>query len=501
MIIQFDQVKNLVVQQIYGPVSQRVSKLCFHSKRSCAGAVFFSMKGEHADGHHYIDEALDLGASVIVGCEERLMADLHRRFPQRTFICVADVRSAMACVAKHFFEDADESLKTVGVTGTNGKTTVAAYIRSLLTLLGMRTGSIGTTGIWSSKEKLVYKKSTPTTPESLDIYQILWEFRSFGDQAAAMEVTSIGMDQQRVEGIQFDVAVHTNFSEEHLEYHHTMEHYKMSKMRLFEQADTAVVNVDDQGMGKDLLQAFSGPVWTYSIEGHPEADICAEQIQQNENGSVFYLTVLGKSFFVNVPVYGTYNVANVLSAIGAALHLNFSIEDIVDVLPKLESPVGRFQMIQGSDNQKIILDYAHTPVALNRLLEEVKKLNYGRLIVMIAGIGIRDFNKMPKMAAAIEGKADTVIVTVDHPGFHDPQTIVDKVLSGFKEPGAQNIFTSLTRKEGVLRALSLARHNDLILLTSGCINEAQLVRGKEIPHSDEEIIKQFYKSRPQLKSD
>ncbi|WP_371933397.1 glutamate ligase domain-containing protein [Halobacillus litoralis] len=164
------------------------------------------------------------------------------------------------------------------------------------------------------------------------------------------------------------------------------------------------------------------------------------------------------------------------------------------MLPNLEGPEGRFQVIETPMNQKVILDYAHTPVALNRLLEEVKKLDHRRLIVMIAGIGIRDFNKMPKMAKAIEGKADEVIVTVDHPGYHDPQSVVDQVMTGFTNPIASNIHPTLTREAGVRKSMQLGEEGDIILLTSGCINNSQIVKGEEIPHSDEKIIESFFPS-------
>nr|WP_318247330.1 UDP-N-acetylmuramoyl-L-alanyl-D-glutamate--2,6-diaminopimelate ligase [Halobacillus litoralis] len=477
---------------VLGPSEQEVYSLSFHSKRVEPKSAFFSIKGETYDGHFYMEEALESGASVVIGTEAEILKETSMKNPDKTFIVVEDIRSAMAAFSKHYYGRIDEQMKMIGVTGTNGKTTVAAYVRSLLTLLGLPTGSIGTTGIWSSYEKLPYKKSTPTTPESADLHHIFNDLYALEDRAAVMEVSSIALDQKRVEGIQFDVAIHTNFSEEHLEYHHTIEHYKACKMRLFQQASAQVINIDDDGMGQDLIEAHHESMLTYSINGHPEADLRADDIEVMEEGSFFRLSYQGSSYEVYVPVYGTYNVANVLSAIGTALHLDYSLEHIIKVLPHMEGPEGRFQVIQTPLNQKVILDYAHTPVALNRLVEEVKKLKYNRLIVMIAGIGIRDFNKMPKMAATIDGQADDVVVTVDHPGYHDPRIIVEQVKTGFRMPDATNIHTTLTREDGVRRSLELGKENDIILLTSGCINNAQIVRGEEIPHSDEDIIERYY---------
>ncbi|WP_282034391.1 UDP-N-acetylmuramoyl-L-alanyl-D-glutamate--2,6-diaminopimelate ligase [Metabacillus indicus] len=499
MNIQFNDLENVAFKKIFGQASQEITSLSFHSKQVKPGGLFFSIVGGEHDGHQYIDEAISRGASAVVGTSREKLESLSKHYPEHTFLLADNVRETMAQFAKMFYGCSDEKLKTVGVTGTNGKTTVAAYVRSLLTLLGLPAGSIGTTGIWASTHKLSYKKSTPTTPESTDLHQIFHDLLELGDKAAVMEVSSIATDQKRVHGMEFDTAILTNFSEEHLEYHKTMEHYKKCKLALFEQSKTAVINIDDIEMGAELAETFPGRKITYSLVPGSGADLCAEDISFSDVGSSFTLIYKGQRHHASVPVFGTYNIANALSAVGTALLFGYKITDILQVLPMLESPEGRFQVITGPDNKKIILDYAHTPVALTRLVEEVKKMKYNRLIVMIAGIGIRDFNKMPKMAAAIEGHADEVIVTVDHPGHHDPQIIIDQVMKGFTEPKSPNIKAALTRKEGVMASLAAGEPDDIILLTSGCINGAQIVKGMEIPHSDEEIIQSHYDSYSEVR--
>ncbi|WP_411334372.1 UDP-N-acetylmuramoyl-L-alanyl-D-glutamate--2,6-diaminopimelate ligase [Metabacillus indicus] len=499
MNIQFNDLENVAFKQIFGQASQEITSLSFHSKQVKPGGLFFSIVGGEHDGHQYIDEAISRGASAVVGTSHEKLESLSKHYPEHTFLLADNVRETMAQFAKMFYGCSDEKLKTVGVTGTNGKTTVAAYVRSLLTLLGLPAGSVGTTGIWASTHKLSYKKSTPTTPESTDLHQIFHDLLELGDKAAVMEVSSIATDQKRVHGMEFDTAILTNFSEEHLEYHKTMEHYKKCKLALFEQSKTAVINIDDMEMGAELAETFSGQKITYSLVPGSGADLCAEDISFSDVGSSFTLIYKGQRHHASVPVFGTYNIANALSAVGTALLFGYKITNILQVLPMLESPEGRFQVITGPDNKKIILDYAHTPVALTRLVEEVKKMKYNRLIVMIAGIGIRDFNKMPKMAAAIEGHADEVIVTVDHPGHHDPQIIIDQVMKGFTEPKSPNIKAALTRKEGVMASLAAGAPDDIILLTSGCINGAQIVKGMEIPHSDEEIIQSHYDSYSEVR--
>ena len=206
----------------------------------------------------------------------------------------------------------------------------------------------------------------------------------------------------------------------------------------------------------------------------------------------FDLHYKGQIFDVQVPLFGEYNAANLTAAIGAALLSGASMEQIISVLPRMPQVEGRFQMIAGPEGRKIILDYAPTPVALDLVMREVKKLPHKRLITLIAGIGIRDFGKMPKMAKAAEGKADVIIVTVDHPDFNNPDDVVNEVLKGFTVPYKQQVVPVPTRREAVVAALRASGPDDIILLSSGCINGAQKIRGEFVPHSDEEIIESYF---------
>ena len=320
---------------------------------------------------------------------------------------------------------------------------------------------------------------------SSDVQAIFRKLVKHGDQAAAMEVSSIALDQHRVSGFQFDVAIHTNLSREHMEYHKTIEHYKKCKLRLFTQSKAS-------GMSQDILKIANGNILTYSKNVDSLADLVWMNIEHLSDGMSFDLLHKGNSYRVSVPIYGDYNVGNLVSAIGAALLIGVPIEKILFALPKIRQVDGRFQVIHGPENRKIILDYAHTPVALDAILGAVRKLPHNRLIALIAGIGIRDFAKMPKMAKTAEGKADVLVVTVDHPGNNDPWKVIDTVLSGFTEPYLQDVLTAPTRKEAVIKALRASQPGDIVLLTSGCINGAQIVRGKHIPHSDEDIIHDFF---------
>jgi UDP-N-acetylmuramoyl-L-alanyl-D-glutamate--2,6-diaminopimelate ligase len=492
MNIDFTQQDQLEIKRIWGQNNRKITNVNFDSRKVIKDAAFVCISGENHDGHSFLEDAIHNGAAVLAGENAAVLEKASRKYPDRTFIQVEDARTFLAELSIKFYKRVHESLTTIGVTGTNGKTTVTAYVKSLMTLLGTPTGSIGTTGIISSSGKIKLKKSTPTTPESSDLHYIFDQFKKRGDKSAVMEVSSVATEQKRVEGIQFDIAIHTNLSPEHLEFHGTFDNYKKAKLKLFQQAKKAVVNIDDDGMAKDILDMYPGEVLTYSLDKKSDADVKASNLKTLGHETFFELIVDKESYIVRAPIIGDYNVANILAAICTAMHSGHSIHQILLALTAIEGPEGRFELLTGYGNRKILLDYAHTPAALQNLLREVKKLEFKRLIVLITGIGIRDKDKMPLMAETIEGQADEIVVSVDHPGYNDPDDIISQVLSGFSDPSAENIYTERTRAEGVLSALSLSDENDLILLTSGCINGAQIVKGKEVPHSDKDIIQSFF---------
>ncbi len=492
MNIQFDHIPEFSIIDQFGPEKQEISSIVYNSTNAVERSAFFCVTGENTDGHLYIPEALENGAVAIIGSDLAALTKYVPLYPDVSFVAVADVRHALAHASIFFNENSQDRLIKVGITGTNGKTTTATYVYNLFNLLGIPCGFIGTTGIYNSAGKFPYKKSTPTTPLSSDIHQIFSQLAAYNDQAVSMEVTSIALDQKRVEGINFDVAIHTNISEEHLEYHKTFEHYLKSKLLLFSQAKSAVINLDDDGMAQDILAVVNYSNLTYSNLEDSGADLIWTKLEALEMGMRFDLHYKGEVFEVQVPLFGEYNAANLTAAIGAALLSGASMEKIISVLPTMPQVEGRFQMIAGPDGRKVILDYAHTPVALDLVMSEVKKLPHNRLITLIAGIGIRDFAKMPKMAKAADGKADVIIVTVDHPDFHNPDDVVNEVLKGFAIPYKQQIVPVPTRREAVVAALRESGPDDIILLSSGCINGAQRIRGEFIPHSDEEIIEEYF---------
>ncbi|AQQ52026.1 UDP-N-acetylmuramoyl-L-alanyl-D-glutamate--2,6-diaminopimelate ligase [Planococcus lenghuensis] len=492
MNLSFDKDFPIRSLSFHGPIQQEISSVIYNSENVTDGAVFVCIPGENTDGHFYIEEAVAKGAAVIIGSDAVVLDSYKNRFENVTFALVEDPREALALFSIALSEVVQDRLVKVGITGTNGKTTVAAYVRNLFNLVGMPCGLVGTNGVYTSKSKLAFKKTTPIKPLSADLHRIFSILTEHGDEAVSMEVTSIALDQKRTYGVEFEVAVHTNLSEEHLEYHKTIACYRQAKLKLFSQTKKAVVNLDDRGMAREILETADCPILTYSQKPGRGAHLTWTNVRHTAEGMRFDLIWQGDTHSVTMPLFADYNVGNMAAAIGALLQADIPMERVLPILPEVERVEGRFQLINGPEERRIIIDYAHTPVALNKVLKASNELKHNRLIALIAGIGIRDFGKMPKMARAAEGKADVLVVTVDHPGDHEPEVVINEVMKGFSIPHKQQVMTAMTRKAAVEAALQESGPGDIILLTSGCINGAQIIKGEYVPHSDEEIIDQFF---------
>ncbi len=476
---------------ISGPSLQAVSSIVYDSREATSGSVFVCIKGEHHDGHLYIEQALNNGAKAIVGTDSSHLNKYSYYDNEVSFIKVYDSKKALARLSTAFYNSSADHLSTVGVTGTNGKTTVTSYIYSMLNALSFRTGSIGTAGIWSDQKKTDFKQTVPTTPEAPDIHHVLHHFHETGIQAAVLETTSIALDQKRLEGIEFNVVVHTNLTPEHLEFHKTMEEYRLAKMKLFKQAKKAVINVDDKGMSQDIIDSFDGSFVTYSVT--EMADFKATDLNFSDKGTSFTLHALEEMYKIEAPIYGKYNVSNLLAAIASCHQLGFSLKEILSVIPKVKSPEGRFQIVDNHDaSYQIVLDYAHTPDALSHVLRAVKEIPYKKLIVMITGVGLRDPRKRPLMAKEVEELADEIIVSVDQPGFADREEVVNDVLKGFTDPCTNNIHSRLYREQAIHHALDLAEPGDLVLLTGIGFGGYQIIGDEKVPYSELEVIDQYF---------
>lgn len=486
------RIETLLRGQYFGPSRQRMTSVVYDSRDVEEAAAFVCVTGEKVDGHVFIEDAIRLGASIIVGTNEPLLETYAAMYPSISFVCVNDSREALADLAKIVYDSPSEALVTIGVTGTNGKTTVSSFTYSLLNALSLRTGCIGTAGIWDDQKKTTFKQTVPTTPEAPDIHRVLAYFREREMKAAVIESTSIAIEQKRLIGLHFDVAVHTNLTPEHLEFHGTMEAYKEAKLKLFDQAKRAVVNIDDPLMAPDVINRFRGSLITYGTSG--VGDLQAKDIQTSTNGTSFTLSAFEKNHQVDAPIVGDYNVANLLAAIATCYQIGFSIEEILSVVTSIKSPEGRFQIVENEAPYQIVLDYAHTPDALVNVLEAVRDVPYRKLIVMITGIGLRDPAKRPLMAQVVDGMADEIVVSVDQPGHTNRQEVVDDVLKGFKNPSAPHIHSRLHREEGIHHAFDLAEPGDVVLLTGIGFGGYQIIGDERVPYSELAVIDDYFEN-------
>ncbi|MBN8208990.1 UDP-N-acetylmuramoyl-L-alanyl-D-glutamate--2,6-diaminopimelate ligase [Bacillus sp. NTK071] len=482
--------ENLVSGTFFGPSQQVISSVVYDSRDAEKNAAFVAIIGEKQDGHLYIETAIEKGACTIVGTKRNELETYAKAYPSVSFIRVDDSRLALAELASIVYGSPADDLYTIGVTGTNGKTTVSSFTYSLLNSLSLRTGCIGTAGIWDDKKKTTFKQTVPTTPEAPDIHRVLEYFRESQMKAAVIESTSIAIEQKRLASINFDVAVHTNLTPEHLEFHGTMEAYKEAKLKLFDQSRCAVVNLDDPIMSGDIIERCTGSVVTYGLSN--SADLRADHIQTSINGTSFTLNAFEQEFRVNAPIVGEYNVSNLLAAIATCYQMGYALSDILAVVWTIKSPEGRFEIVDHEAPFQIVMDYAHTPDALSHVLDAVRDVPHRRLIVMITGVGLRNPDKRPLMAEVADGMADEIVVSVDQPGFTNRQEVVNDVLKGFKKPSSPHIHSKLHREEAIHHAFDLAEPGDVVLLTGIGFGGYQIIGDERVPYSELDVIHDYF---------
>ena len=474
-----------------GPAPKEVTHINYDSRKITKNGCFVCIKGDNTDGHLYIKKAVLQGAVQIIGEKQDVMKENAKRYSDVQFILVREPKKALAIYSSFLQSDAHKEMFLIGLTGTYGKTTITAYIRYLLNGSGIKTGSIGTSGVWDHKSSLSLHRSTPTTPESSDLHAHLRRMRKKDISSVVMEATSIGLDQERLYGLCFDIAVHSNLQPEHLDYHGTFDQYKKAKLRLFEHANVAVVNIDDDGMSKDIISTFKGELWTYGI--HHNATVQAKNLKATQNGSSFDLLIKDQQYHTFIPVLGTHNIYNFLASVCVCLAKGLTIKEILPLFHKLEGPPGRLELIPEFPNRKMIFDFSHTPNALDNLLKTIKPIPYKRLIIMITGIGIREKSLRAPIAKAVEGRADEIVVTADHPGDEDPLVIVNDVIAGFENTTA-NVHPVTNRGEAIKKAMELTQEGDLILITGLCMEDFQIIKGKKVPYHDYDHVKEFLDS-------
>jgi len=446
-------IRDAGVVKLIGSPDLTVSGLCYNSMMAKPGFLFVAIAGAKADGHDYIEDALRRGAACIVAEREGAVTACP------SAVVVQSSRAALAAIAREFYGDPSDRLKVIGITGTNGKTTVAYMAHHILNAAGWRPGIIGTI------EYRVGQRTLPapnTTPESLDIQAMLAELEEEGGRAMVMEVSSHALDQGRVEGLRFAVGVFTNLSQDHFDYHKTIEAYREAKMKLFDKLtanDRAIVNVDDD-VGVELARSVRSCGVTYGIEN--EAMLEAADLELSLEGSRFGWRHPGGKVAVDLPTIGGHNVSNFLAAAGACMALGIEPEFIARSIAAFPGVPGRLERVDQGQDFLVLVDYAHTDDALEKVLVSLGELKRNRILVVFGCGGDRDRQKRPLMAAVVEKHADFAVVTSDNPRSEDPNAIIEEIRDGFS-PSAKYV-VEVDRRKAIQRAVSEAGAGDIVLI-------------------------------------
>ncbi|HEX5983379.1 MAG TPA: UDP-N-acetylmuramoyl-L-alanyl-D-glutamate--2,6-diaminopimelate ligase [Solirubrobacterales bacterium] len=464
--------------RVLGDAAVEIRDLAYDSRKVEPGTLFFCVRGERADGHEFGPRAVEEGAAALV--VERELTDLA--VPQ---VVVSDSRAAMAPLAARFWGDPTSELQMVGVTGTNGKTTTAFLVHEILRSANVRCGLLGTVKqIVGGVEREVVR----TTPEAIELQSAFRQMLEGGDEACAMEVSSHAMTLHRADAIHFDVAVFTNLTQDHLDFHTDMEDYFLAKRKLFEAGPkTAIVNVDDP-YGRRLASEFE--CVTFSAEG-AEADYSAADVEFDASGASFRVGELR----LRTGLPGHFNVANALGAFAAAEALGVGEEIAAAGLAKAARVPGRFEPVDEGQGFSVLVDYAHTPDSLENVLRAARRLTEGRLIAVFGAGGDRDRDKRPKMGRAGAELSDLVVVTSDNPRSEDPEQIVAEVAGGASgAAGAGGLVVVVDRREAIERAVSVAGPGDVVVIAGKGHEQGQeFADGVKLPFDDVTVAREALK--------
>ncbi len=465
-----------------------ISMLHYDSRKILPGGLFLCLPGQLTDGHVFIEQAVKNGAVAVV---------VERGVPvQLGITCVktTNARKTMARIAANFYDHPSTQLRVVGITGTNGKTTVSHLIQIILEEYGAKTGILGT--LYARIDKW-QKEYGHTTPESVEVQEFLDMVRQMSGQWAIMEVSSHALEQFRVEEIDFNVAVFTNLTQDHLDYHGTMEEYARAKSKLFSMIPAVpgyfcIINGDDPSCSL-FTSVCSASYYTYGINN--EADVRAVDVDTSLKGTRFMVKTAHKSFPIEMSLIGTFSVYNALAAIAFALAQEIPVEVIQKALHKVRGVPGRFEQVETGGDFTVIVDYAHTPDGLENILKTSRELAENRLIVVFGCGGDRDRSKRPLMGGIAGKYSDYCIVTSDNPRNEDPQKIISDIIPGLETvPGSQYVVIP-DRREAIRHAIQMACPHDLVIIAGKGHENYQLIKGEKLKFDDRQVAREMLKEK------
>ncbi|MDY6248067.1 MAG: UDP-N-acetylmuramoyl-L-alanyl-D-glutamate--2,6-diaminopimelate ligase [Prevotella sp.] len=475
--------KNIKPTAIVGDSEREVTGIEIDSRKVAAGGLFVAMKGTQVDGHRFIEKAVEQGA-VAVLCEdlpEKMSSDV-------TFVQVESTEEAVGTVATVFFGEPSLRLKLVGVTGTNGKTTIATLLYNMFRQFGHKCGLLSTVCNYIEDEAI---PASHTTPDAIELNRLLAKMVESGCEYAFMECSSHAIAQQRIGGLQFAGGLFTNLTRDHLDYHKTFENYRDAKKKFFDDLPKnafAITNADDKN-GTFMVQNTRAQVKTYSTRSM--ADFRARLLECHFEG--MYLEIDGRE--VGVQFIGKFNVSNLLAVYGAAVMLGKQPEEILVAMSTLKSVNGRLEPVHSPDGFTAIVDYAHTPDALENVLNAIHEVldGKGKVITVCGAGGNRDKGKRPLMAQEAVRQSDRVIITSDNPRFEEPQAIIDDMLAGLDAKQMKKVLSIVDRREAIRTACMMAEKGDVVLIAGKGHEDYQEIQGVKHHFDDKEVVREMFK--------
>lgn len=460
----------------------------FDSRNIKDNYVFVAMTGSLVDGHNYIDTAIEKGAKMIIVEKKdiKLEEDI-------TYVYVENIRKNLGIIASNYYNWPQNKIKIIGVTGTNGKTTSTYILENILE----NTSRIGTTG---HRILDINKETTNTTPESIDLIKLLDESVKKGVEYFIMEVSSHALEIGRVEMLQFDSAIYTNLTQDHLDFHETMENYFQAKNKIFsklrDDSSSAIVNADDF-YGIRILQenkSRKNNFMSYSITDKA-SDIYGEVLEYNNFGMKIKIVYENKEYTFNSKLVGNYNLSNILSCVGVLVKLGIEMNDIIEKIQKIESVPGRFQLIENDKRIRVVVDFAHTEDGLINVLQTLKEMTKNKVITIFGAGGDRDKAKRKKMGIAATKYSDYIIITSDNPRNENPIDIINEIESGLKEVNfpKEKYETIVDREQAIARGIELSRENDSLLIAGKGHEKYQIIGNEKLHFDDCEIANKYIK--------
>ena len=474
--------ENVDIIEIRGNNDIEIENIKYNSKDVEMGDIFVAIKGSHFDGHNFIEDAIKKGACAVVHQNNKTYSNI-------TNIVVSESRKALAQLSDRFYNSPSKSLKLIGITGTNGKTTTSYLIKSIIETSGEKVGLLGTISYRIENECI---DASLTTPESLEMHSFFNKINKLKAKYAVLEVSSHSLKQNRTYGLKFHSAVFTNISRDHLDYHQNMEDYINSKLMLFAQLDDkgsfAIINTDDV-VSERIIKNVKRNYFNYSIT--KKSDIYPINYEINFNGIRLTANTPKGEININSKLIGSFNIYNILAAIGVGIGLDIDSDAIKRGIELIENVPGRAEKLELRQKYNIIIDYSHTPDSLFNIISTMKRITKGRVIAVFGCGGDRDKGKRPIMGRIAEENADITIITSDNPRTEDPNQIISDIVQGIKKK--ENIIQIPDRKKAIFKALSIAEESDSVLILGKGHETYQIIGNKKIHFNDKEVVTEFFK--------